>query len=47
MITIDFNSYPDHRMNFFNFLKAIINNAFDGLNKIIYESYFIALFNIP
>ena len=31
MITIDFNSYPDHRMNFFNFLKAIINNAFAGL----------------
>lgn len=28
MITRDFNSNPDHRINFFGFLKAVINHAF-------------------
>lgn len=34
MITRDFNSNPDHRLNFFGFLKAVINHAFVGINNI-------------
>ena len=34
MITRDFQSYPDHRMNFFTFLKAVINSAFESLFSI-------------
>jgi len=34
MITSDFNSFPDIRMNFFKFLKAVINNAFNVLFSI-------------
>ena len=30
MITFDFNSFPDHRYNFFVFLKVIIKNAFNS-----------------
>ena len=30
MITKDFNSFPDHRYNFFVFLKVIIKNAFNS-----------------
>jgi hypothetical protein len=34
MITTDFNSNPDHRINFFGFLKAVINHAFVGKDDI-------------
>lgn len=30
MIKLDFQSYPEHRMNFFSLVKALITNAFDG-----------------
>jgi exportin-1 len=30
MIKSDFQSYPEHRMNFFTLLKSLISNAFDG-----------------
>lgn len=29
MITRDFQSYPDHRLNFFTFLRAVISYAFE------------------
>ena len=34
MITIDFQSYPDHRINFFAFIKAIVDRFFDSLFNI-------------
>lgn len=34
MITKDFNSYPDHRINFFIFLKFAVKNCFQYLIKI-------------
>lgn len=30
MISADFNSFPDHRVNFFEFLKAVVSNCFTG-----------------
>jgi exportin-1 len=30
MISQDFNSFPDHRVNFFYFLKSVVNNAIEG-----------------
>jgi len=42
MITRDFNSYPDHRLNFFAFLKAVIKHAFIGKYNIK-----IVLFSCP
>lgn len=34
MITNDFKSYPDHRLNFFIFLKFAVKNCFNYLIKI-------------
>lgn len=39
MITRDFHSYPDHRRNFFTFLKAVINNAFIALFAVPVEQF--------
>ena len=34
MIKSDFQSFPEHRMNFFTLIKALIFNAFDALFQI-------------
>ena len=34
MIKNDFQSFPEHRMNFFILLKSLISNAFDSIFKI-------------
>lgn len=34
MIQQDYSSYPDHRLNFFNLVKALISNAFEAIFKI-------------
>lgn len=34
MIKTDFQSYPEHRMNFFTLVKSLISNAFDALFQI-------------
>lgn len=39
MITRDFQSYPDHRMNFFTFLRAVINHAFESLFSVPAEQF--------
>jgi exportin-1 len=31
MISTDFNSYPDHRQNFFEFIKTTVTHAFLAL----------------
>jgi len=36
---MDFNSYPDHRVNFFDFLKSVINNSFTALFNIPAEQF--------
>lgn len=41
MITRDFNSFPDHRLNFFGFLKAVIKNAFAGFYNYYFFIYTI------
>lgn len=43
MITRDFQSYPDHRMNFFTFLRAVINYAFECKFYFLYFD-FISMF---
>jgi exportin-1 len=48
MISEDFNSYPDHRFNFFQFLKAATSSCLEG---IIFPHHpmhvFLAVFSIP
>lgn len=34
MISSDFESYPDHRLNFFIFLKSAVKNCFQYLIQI-------------
>ena len=34
MIKNDFQSFPEHRMNFFILLKSLISNAFDSIFKV-------------
>lgn len=34
MIQKDYNSYPEHRLNFFTLVKSMITNAFDALFQI-------------
>jgi exportin-1 len=34
MIKADYQSYPEHRMNFFTLVKALISNAFDALFQV-------------
>jgi len=43
MVTQDFSSYPDHRMNFFVFLKAAVSNSFIYLISIEQEQFKIIL----
>lgn len=39
MIQQDYQSFPEHRLNFFNLVKALILNAFDSLFKIQESSF--------
>lgn len=34
MITSDFQVYPDHRVHFFRFIRAVVNHCFDALLKM-------------
>jgi exportin-1 len=34
MIKMDFQSYPEHRINFFTLVKSLISNAFDALFQV-------------
>ena len=46
MITKDFNSFPDHRVNFFEFLKTVINNAFVCIHILKHHLTFSKLYSI-
>jgi exportin-1 len=46
MINKNFEDYPEHRVAFYNFLHAIVQFCFNGIDRFILEntaSYFIAI----